>query len=169
MELSARGDGSVVVTLLGELNVADGASVSAALAAIASSGCSLMLDLEDLEFIDSSGLAAFARARRHARHGGFDVLLAGPRPQVLRMLTLTRMSDVFSVHLSKTRQALPGAPSLHCPDLVPVGVNYVVAVPFSDISSVEHADLLSPHAPAHGSPVRGMARRGVSAYAPGLG
>jgi anti-sigma B factor antagonist len=99
VELSARGDGPVVVTLRGELDVSDAASVSAALAAIASSGCNLILDLEGLEFIDSSGLAAFARARRHARQAGFDVLLAAPRPQVLRMLALTRMSDVFPVHL----------------------------------------------------------------------
>jgi anti-anti-sigma factor len=99
VELSARGDGPVVVTVRGELDVADAASVSAALAAIASSGCDLILDLEDLEFIDSSGLAAFARARRHARRAGFDVLLAGPRPQVVRMLAVTHMSDIFSVHL----------------------------------------------------------------------
>ena len=99
VELSARGDGPVVVTLRGELDVADATSVSAALAAIASSGCDLILDLEGLEFIDSSGLAAFARARRHARQAGFDVLLAGPRPQVLRMLAVTHMSDVFAVHL----------------------------------------------------------------------
>jgi anti-sigma B factor antagonist len=99
VELSARGDGPVVVTLRGELDVADAARVSAALAAIASNGCDLILDLEGLEFIDSSGLAAFARARRHARQAGFDVLLAGARPQVLRMLAVTHMSDAFPVHL----------------------------------------------------------------------
>jgi anti-sigma B factor antagonist len=100
VELSARGDGPVVVTLRGELDVAHAASVSAALAAIASGGCNLILDLEGLEFIDSSGLAAFAHARRRARQAGFDVLLAAPRPQLQRMLAVTHMSDVFAVHLS---------------------------------------------------------------------
>jgi anti-anti-sigma factor len=99
VELSARGDGPVVVTLRGQLDVAAAATVSAALATIASGGCTLILDLEDLEFIDSSGLAAFVRTRRYARQAGFDVLLAAPRPQVLRMLALTRMRDGFAVHV----------------------------------------------------------------------
>jgi anti-anti-sigma factor len=54
-------------------------------------------NLEALEFIDSSGLAALVHARQHARRAGFDLLLAAPQPQVLRMLTITRLTDVFAV------------------------------------------------------------------------
>ena len=57
-----------------------------------------MLDLEGLEFIDSSGLAALVRARHHARRAGCDLLLAAPQQQVLRMLAVTRLIDVFAVH-----------------------------------------------------------------------
>jgi len=53
-----------------------------------------------LEFIDSSGVAALARGRKHARHAGDDLLLAAPRQQVLRVLTLTRLIDAFPVHAS---------------------------------------------------------------------
>ena len=35
-----------------------------------------------------------------ARHAGGDLLLAAPRQQVLRLLTLTCLIDVFSVHAS---------------------------------------------------------------------
>jgi anti-anti-sigma factor len=59
---------------------------------------SVILDLTGLEFIDSSGLAAFARALQHARQAGFDLLLAAPQQQVLRMLALTRLIDVFAFH-----------------------------------------------------------------------
>jgi anti-sigma B factor antagonist len=65
---------------------------------VAASGRDVIVDLEGLEFIDSSGLAALARARQHARRAGSDLLLAAPQRQVLRMLALTRLIDVFAVH-----------------------------------------------------------------------
>jgi anti-sigma B factor antagonist len=99
VELSTReGDGQVVVVLRGELDVADAAKVAASLAIVAASGRTVIVDLEGLEFIDSSGLAALVRARQHARRAGRDLLLAGPQQQVLRMLAITRLIDVFAVH-----------------------------------------------------------------------
>lgn len=98
-ELSTREcDGQVVVTLSGELDVVEAARVAAALAVIATSGRPIIVDLAALEFIDSSGLAALVRARHHARNTGFDLLLAAPRPQVQRMLAITRLVEVFTVH-----------------------------------------------------------------------
>ncbi len=98
-ELSTRaGDGQVVVVLRGELDVAEAAKVAAALAVVAASGRTVIVDLEGLEFIDSSGLAALVHARQHARRAGCDLLLAAPQQQVLRMLAITRLIDVFSVH-----------------------------------------------------------------------
>jgi anti-sigma B factor antagonist len=91
--------GQVVVALRGELDVADAAEVAASLAVVAASGRQIILDLKGLEFIDSSGLAALVRARHHARQAGFDVLLAAPQQQVSRMLALTRLIDVFQVHV----------------------------------------------------------------------
>ncbi len=99
IELSTRGgDGQVVVELRGELDVAEAAHAAASLAVVAASGREVILDLEGLEFIDSSGLAALASARQHARRAGSDLLLAAPQPQVLRMLAVTRLIDVFAVH-----------------------------------------------------------------------
>jgi anti-sigma B factor antagonist len=93
-------DGQVVVALRGELDVAEAASVAARLAAIAVREREVIVDLAGLDFIDSSGLAALLRARKHARHAGGDLLLAAPQRQVLRILALTRLIDVFTVHAS---------------------------------------------------------------------
>jgi anti-sigma B factor antagonist len=93
-------DGKVVVALRGDLDIADAASVAAALAAVAASQPEMIVDLSCLDFIDSSGVAALARGRKLARHAGGDLLLAAPRQQVLRVLALTRLIDVFSVHAS---------------------------------------------------------------------
>ena len=89
--------GHVVVALRGEL---DAAGVAAALAAVAARKPEIVVDLAGLEFIDSSGVAALARGRKHARHAGGDLLLAAPRQQVLRVLTLTRLIEAFPVHAS---------------------------------------------------------------------
>src|ERR1700726_2807811 len=99
--LSTRScDGYAVVALRGELDLADAAVVAAELTQIAAREPRIIVDLAGLEFIDSSGVAALARGRRLARHAGGDLLLAAPRHQVLRVLTLTRLIDVFPVHAS---------------------------------------------------------------------
>jgi anti-sigma B factor antagonist len=101
VDLSSSGcDGLVVVALRGELDVADAANVVAALAAVAAREREIIVDLAGLEFIDSSGVAALVRVRKQARHAGGDLLLAAPSLQVLRLLALTRLIDVFSVHAS---------------------------------------------------------------------
>jgi anti-sigma B factor antagonist len=101
VDLSTREcDGHVVVVLCGQLDIADAASVAAAFAAVAAREPQIIVDLAGLQFIDSSGVAALARGRKHARDAGGDLLLAAPQHQVLRVLTLTRLIDVFPVHTS---------------------------------------------------------------------
>jgi anti-sigma B factor antagonist len=98
-------DGRVVVALRGELDVADAANVVAALAVVAAREREIIVDLGGLEFIDSSGVAALVRVRKQARHAGGDLLLAAPQLQVLRLLALARLIDVFSVHASVEQAA----------------------------------------------------------------
>ena len=101
MKLSSReGDGRAVVVLRGELDIAEAASVAAALKAVAARGRELIVDLAGLEFIDCSGLTALLLAREQARTAGGDLLLAAPQDQVLRVLAATRLTGVFAVHAS---------------------------------------------------------------------
>ena len=93
-------DGAIVVALHGELDVVDAAAIAAALVTVAARAPRIIVDLAGLEFIDSSGIAALAYARRHARQAGGDLLLAAPRQQVLRVLAVTRLADDFCVHAS---------------------------------------------------------------------
>src|SRR5260370_4172185 len=120
MNLSSREcDGRAVVALRGELDVVDAASVAAALTAVAVRAPEMIVDLAGLEFIDSSGLAALVLARKQARQAGGDLLLAAPQDQVLRVLAVIRLAEVFSVHASvdeaagiarrSRRAAVPGA------------------------------------------------------------
>jgi anti-sigma B factor antagonist len=106
VDLSTRErDGQVIVALRGALDVADAVSVAAALTAVAARQRDIIVDLAGLEFIDSSGVAALVRGRRQARYAGGELLLAAPQQQVLRVLTLTRLIDVFPVHASVAEAA----------------------------------------------------------------
>jgi anti-sigma B factor antagonist len=99
VEFSTRTcNGQLVVRLRGELDVAAAAKVAAALVQVVVLARQVVVDLEGLEFMDSSGLAALVRARKHARQAGGDLLLAAPQQQILRVLDLTRLTEVFSVH-----------------------------------------------------------------------
>ena len=101
MDLSTReNDGQVVAALRGELDRADAASVAAALVAVAAPAAEIIVDLAGLEFIDASGVAALVLARVQARRAGGDLLLAAPQEQVLRVLAVIRLAEVFPVHAS---------------------------------------------------------------------
>jgi anti-sigma B factor antagonist len=87
-----------VVALRGELDLADAAAVTAALAAVAARDPVIIVDLAGLEFIDSSGVAALARGRTQARRAGGDLVLAAPQRKVTRVLAIIHMNERFSVY-----------------------------------------------------------------------
>jgi STAS domain/Histidine kinase-like ATPase domain len=60
----------------------------------------IIVDLAALEFIDCCALDALGRVRAQARQADGDLLLAAPRGPVRRILALTGLIDVFSVHAS---------------------------------------------------------------------
>jgi anti-sigma B factor antagonist len=92
--------GHVVVALDGELDVVDAGSVMAVLAAVVARNPRIIIDLAALEFIDCCALGGLGRVRAQARQAGGDLLLAAPRGPVRRLLDLTGLIDVFSVHAS---------------------------------------------------------------------
>jgi anti-sigma B factor antagonist len=103
--ISSEGDSRVVVGLRGELDVTVAVRVVAELSVVAARERDIIVDLTGLEFIDSSGLAALVRVRKQVRHAGGELLLAAPQRQVLRLIALTRLIDVFSVHASVNQAA----------------------------------------------------------------
>jgi anti-sigma B factor antagonist len=107
--------GPVMAALRGELDAAAAAGAEEALAAAAARGPWVVADLAGLEFIDCSGMAALARVRELARQAGGDLLLAAAQEQVLRLLILTRVISVFSVHASAGQAAAAAGGSYQAP------------------------------------------------------
>jgi anti-sigma B factor antagonist len=87
-----------VLALRGELDLSDRAELSSRLAAVVSCGPWVIVDLANLAYIDCCSLGVLAGARERAQLAGGDVLLAGPRGAVARLLLLlTGRPGVFSV------------------------------------------------------------------------
>jgi anti-anti-sigma factor len=79
-DLSIRGcDGHVVVTLRGELDLADAESVAATLTAVADRQPEIVVDLTGLDFIDTVGVAALARGHAGSTPGGPEATCCSPR------------------------------------------------------------------------------------------
>jgi anti-anti-sigma factor len=112
-DLSTRDcDGHVIVVLSGELDMLDAALVTDGLMAAMAREPQVIVDLAGLEFIDCSGITVLARGRKLARDAGGELRLAAPRPQVLRVLTVTGLTGVIPVHASVAEAAAMAALSL---------------------------------------------------------
>jgi anti-sigma B factor antagonist len=97
--LSEPSEGTLVLNLSGELDLATIEPLrDATHKAITTGGYSLLIfDMTQLEFIDSTGLHALAEAHRGmALHGG-DVTMIGCRPNVLKVLELTGLTQLFTM------------------------------------------------------------------------
>jgi anti-sigma B factor antagonist len=90
----------VIVALDGELDIASIDVVQPALAELhAARWASLVLDLRELTFIDSTGLWLLLAAEREAQRVGGEFAIVDGSPAVARLLEIVGLSD----HFSRTR------------------------------------------------------------------
>jgi anti-sigma B factor antagonist len=85
----------VVIRLAGELDLATVPQLRQVLDAHARSGQTMVIDLRDIDFVDSMGLAALVRARHRALARGAKLELVTPPESVYKVFTLTRLDQLF--------------------------------------------------------------------------
>ncbi|CAL9628748.1 Anti-sigma-B factor antagonist [Streptomyces sp. enrichment culture] len=61
-------------------------------------GLRLVLDLDGMEFCDSSGLTALIAARSHAHAARADLVLAAVPANTLRIMRIAGLDQVFTLH-----------------------------------------------------------------------
>jgi anti-sigma B factor antagonist len=61
---------------------------------------SILLDLSEVDFIDSSGLGAIVSSLKAVGHEG-DLVICGVRETVMSLFRLTRMNRVFQIFASE--------------------------------------------------------------------
>jgi anti-sigma B factor antagonist len=81
------------VQIAGELDLAVVDQLDEVLTTAVEECSQVLVGLEDCAFIDSSGIAAILRARRRMAEAGNRLAVYAPTDQVLRVLSMTGLTD----------------------------------------------------------------------------
>ncbi len=96
--------GGTTYVLRGTLDIATAPSLRARLDAAAAMGA-ITIDLSAVDFIDSTGLGALIGANRRAIERGEPLHLIVPEGPISRLLAITGLVRVFTVHHSREAAA----------------------------------------------------------------
>jgi anti-sigma B factor antagonist len=98
LETQERGD-VTVVSVKGEVDLYTAPSLKERVADLVSSGQSrLAVDLSGVEFMDSTGLGVLIGALKRSKEVGGSLALIAPREQVIKVLSITGLDKVFTIH-----------------------------------------------------------------------
>lgn len=91
--------GAIVIRPKGRLNMMTAPELRGQLHSLVESGSAqVVVDLADVEFIDSSGLGALISGLKAARQAGGDLRISAPNKQVVSVLELTNLNRVLRAH-----------------------------------------------------------------------
>ena len=92
-------DKHTVLSVAGEIDIATAPSLRMHLLdLIEQAKLSLIVDLEAVDFLDSTGLGVLVSALKRVRGYEGDLALVCTRPQVLKVFDITGLSRVFAIH-----------------------------------------------------------------------
>src|SRR5579863_1219196 len=87
-----------VVVVAGELSLAEAPILERHLAdVLATASSTIVVDLADVEFIDSTGLSVLVRAQQQASERGVEFGVQNPRAQAHRLLSLTGLEERLTI------------------------------------------------------------------------
>ena len=94
---TARVEGGSVVSVRGELDISSAPAFKQALeGSRASDTCTVVVDLAQLVFIDSTGLRVLLAAKQRAAAGGGDLSIRNARAEVRRLLEIAGVLELLS-------------------------------------------------------------------------
>jgi anti-sigma B factor antagonist len=101
IETDHRPGNRAVVRLIGQADADSASTLKATLKQAAAEGAKrVVVDLEKVDFIDSSGLSALVSGLKLLREKGGTLSLSRPRPQAMTALRLTMLDRVFAISSS---------------------------------------------------------------------
>ena len=107
LETNDHGD-LTVVSLKGEVDLYTAPSLKESVADLVSSGRSrIAVDLAGVEFMDSTGLGVLIGALKRCKEAGGSFGLVSPREPVIKVLSITGLDKVFSIHESVEQASSP--------------------------------------------------------------
>ncbi|RCV50957.1 STAS domain-containing protein [Marinitenerispora sediminis] len=95
-----------VVAVRGEIDLYTAPHLHSELVATVDEGAGrLLVDMSRVDFCDSTGMNVLLSAMKRAREKGGDLELVAPKPSVMKILQITGLDAVFTIHAST--DALP--------------------------------------------------------------
>lgn len=100
MEIELRDEGMIkILTLKGRLDAQVSGSVKERIHELLAEGATrLILNLEGVDFLDSSGLGALVSSLRKVKEKKGEIKLAGLRPEVRSIFDITRVTRLFTIY-----------------------------------------------------------------------
>jgi anti-sigma B factor antagonist len=96
---SSRDEDVCTVHVAGEVDVYTSPSLKTALVSAVADGCStVIVDLDRVGFIDSSGLGVLVGALRRAREADADLRIVSGREAVVKIFRITGLDRVFPIY-----------------------------------------------------------------------
>lgn len=97
LSISSNINGNVnEVKLVGRLDVKAAKEAEAAFYEAAESGCDIVLDLTELDYIASAGLRALKRLRAGANENGSSLVLRGVQDDVMEVFEMTGFAAMLT-------------------------------------------------------------------------
>lgn len=101
MELAVTDNGAhgvPVVAVSGEVDVYAAPELRERLTELLQNGRSVVVDLTDVGFLDSTGLGALVAARTSAAEHDAELPLVCTHQRILKLFTITGLDGVFAIH-----------------------------------------------------------------------
>lgn len=96
---TSQQDGVFVLAFGGDIDVASAVTVRDALDRVIAAGHhTIVLDLSEVRFLDSTGLGVMVGRLKAVRDLGGDMHLVCTSPRITRVLSITGLDEVFTVH-----------------------------------------------------------------------
>lgn len=96
---TAQREGWDIISVEGEVDIRTAPQLREHISRILSEGSlHLLLDLDNVEFVDSTALSVMVGAHKQLARNGGGLVLVCTRESVLRVLAVTGLSRVFTVH-----------------------------------------------------------------------
>jgi len=85
------------ITVSGEIDAHSAESFATALEAAGDDVETIVVDLRDVTFMDSSGLRVLVGAQQRSDGGGPNLVLRSPSHQIVRLLDLAGLAETFDI------------------------------------------------------------------------
>jgi anti-anti-sigma factor len=93
----ARSEGTIVLSLAGELDISGAVALREEFFAAVASDDEVVCDLEHLTYLDSTGISLLISVQKRLRSTGRDLVLIGPSERVRKVLEVTGVVTFFTI------------------------------------------------------------------------